>query len=127
MRHVQNSILYFVCTAIIHNVSSTKTSFIFYPSLHSGDYSSWLSEQAHRQEVVSQVCEKYKNEIPEGLLGRWGVDKFSYSEQYNLLFCRNQKVFIRGRGWVEKLPLKVGGAFSATPLTKTINILNSTR
>ena len=50
----------------------------------------WWSEQGKIQEKVREVCQKYS-----GVLGREiNPAMFSYSEQYNLLYCRNQKVIL---------------------------------
>ena len=56
------------------------------------DHSTWWKEQEARQSLIQTVCQKNAEDIPHGL-GQTGVNKFSYSESYNLLFCRNQKVF----------------------------------
>merc|ERR1712096_167821 len=53
--------------------------------------SAWWAEQDNRQSGIQSVCEKYRQNVPHDL-GPWGVSKFSYSDRYNLLFCRNQKV-----------------------------------
>lgn len=56
----------------------------------------WWEEQARIQEQVKRVCQKYGASLRREI----NPEMFSYSQEYNLLYCRNQKV--ASSTWVQK-------------------------
>ena len=49
----------------------------------------WNLEQERRKSQMWKTCQKYNIDDD---LGSYNLNAFTYSDQFNLLFCRNQKV-----------------------------------